>query len=344
MIQRVIDRYKRIRTNALLARNYNGQYAFVGMGQHSLNNLYPVLDYLRVPLKYICVTSDEKARLIERKFHGVNATTSIDDILKDDTVKGVFVSATPSAHFPIAKKVLQHGKSLFIEKPPCSSVDELTELVRLSGQHPESTVTVGLQKRYAPCIRILKKRLDAKGVISYSMRYCTGSYPEGNALYDLFIHPIDLAVYLFGEASVIACEKVGNGSYILMLKHRSIVGTMELSTDYSWNGATETLSVCTKKGIYNLSQMEELTFAPKQQTIVGIPLEKVMHRNRTVEYLYDRNNFVPVIANNQIYTQGFYDEIKSFVESVESGKKLSESNFETLTATYKLIDTISKFE
>ena len=112
MIQGLINRYKRLRTERFLDQRCQYEYAFVGMGQHSLSNLYPVLHYLQVPLKYICVTSEQKARLIERKFNGVKATSSLDSVLSDDTVHGVFVAASPSAHFQIASKVLASGKSL----------------------------------------------------------------------------------------------------------------------------------------------------------------------------------------------------------------------------------------
>ena len=61
MIKQLINRYKRLRTEHFLAQTYQYSYAFVGMGQHSLTNLYPVLHYLGVPLKYICVTSERKA-------------------------------------------------------------------------------------------------------------------------------------------------------------------------------------------------------------------------------------------------------------------------------------------
>ena len=118
MIQAAINRYKRMRTERFLRQTYQYQYAFVGMGQHSLTNLYPVLHYLGLPLKYICVTSGRKAKLIEQKYPHVIATTSLDEILNDKAVKGVFVSASPSAHFSIASQVLQSRKSLFIEKPP----------------------------------------------------------------------------------------------------------------------------------------------------------------------------------------------------------------------------------
>ena len=61
MKQQIINRYKRLRTEQYLCRTYRNDYAFVGMGQHALTNLYPVLHHLGVPLKYICVRSERKA-------------------------------------------------------------------------------------------------------------------------------------------------------------------------------------------------------------------------------------------------------------------------------------------
>jgi virulence factor len=271
MIQQLIDRYKRLRTERLLAQTYHHSYAFVGMGQHSLTNLYPVLHYLSVPLKYICVTSDRKALLIERKFPQVKATTSLDDILADDAVKGVLVSTSPAAHFSIASRVLQSGKSLFMEKPPCQTLQELDALIDKQRLYGSPVAMVGLQKRYAPAVQILRKRLDKEHLISYDLHYLTGNYPEGNALLDLYIHPLDFVCHLFGKPEILVCQQVASSSYILMLRHPHIVGTLELSTSYTWTSAGESLKVCTSKGIYRLSQMELLTFEPKHYSILGIP-------------------------------------------------------------------------
>jgi virulence factor len=153
MIPTLIEKYKRLRTEQYLAQTYQYSYAFVGMGQHSLVNLYPVLHYLGVPLKRVCVTSERKARLIRRKHPHVMTTTSLGDILNDETVKGVFVSASPSAHFSIASQVLKSGKSLFIEKPPCQTLQELDALIELQKLQGDTSVAmVGLQKRYAPAV------------------------------------------------------------------------------------------------------------------------------------------------------------------------------------------------
>ena len=336
-MQQLIDRYKHLRTECFLAQTYQCSYAFVGMGQHSLTNLYPVLHYLGVPLKYICVTSERKAQLIERKFPHVKATTSLDMILNDDEVKGVLVSASPSAHFSIASQILKSGKSLFIEKPPCQSLQELDALIdkqRLYGLH---VAMVGLQKRYAPTVQILRKRLRKEHLISYDLHYLTGNYPEGDALLDLFIHPLDLVINLFGKPEIIVCQQVAPASYILMLSHPHIVGTLELSTAYTWTSAEESLKICTSKGIYRLSQMEQLTFEPKPSTILGIPIEKIHPHNKNIEYLYVLNNFIPVFPNNQIYSQGYFNEIQAYVDAVECKHYRVLTDLQSVRTVYEII-------
>ena len=317
MIQALINRYKQMCTERFLRQTYQYQYAFVGMGQHSLTNLYPVLHYLGVPLKYICVTSERKARLIEQKFPDVKATTSLNEILNDEAVKGIFVSASPTAHFSIASQVLRSGKSLFIEKPPCRTLEELDTLIDLKRLHGSPGVMVGLQKRYAPAIQLLKKRLNKEHLINYDLHYLTGVYPEGDALLDLYIHPLDLVCFLFGKPEILAYRQIAEGSYILMLRHPHIVGTLELSTAYSWTDAEESLKVCTRSGIYRLSQMEELSFTPSSRTVSGFPMEKLRPHKTTVEYLYQNISFTPILSANRVYSQGYYNELATFVEAVE---------------------------
>ena len=353
MIQELINRYKRMRTERFLHQTYQYQYAFVGMGQHSLTNLYPVLHYLGVPLKYICVTSARKARLIEQKFPDVKATTSPGEILNDDTVKGIFVSASPSAHFSLASQVLRSGKSLFIEKPPCrtsAELDTLIDLQRLHGipEHRSPTrslspvVMVGLQKRYAPAIQLLKMRLSKERLINYDLHYLTGAYPEGDALLDLYIHPLDLVCFLFGKPEILACRQIAKDSYILMLRHPHVVGTLELSTAYSWSDAEESLKVCTCSGSYRLSKMEELSFTPSSRTVSGIPMEKLRPHKKTVEYLYQNNSFTPILSANQVYSQGYYNELATFVEAVERHNSHVISTLGTIKDTYRLMDNLKR--
>ena len=342
MIQQLINRYKRMRTERYLNETYRCQYAFVGMGQHSLTNLYPVLQhYLQVPLKYICVTSERKARLIKHKFKGIKATTKLDEVLNDEDVKGVLVAASPSAHFSIASRVLQSGKSLFIEKPPCQSLEQLQELIELQRDFGSRVAMVGLQQRYAPAVQILKRRLKGERLLNYDLHYLTGAYPEGNALLDLYIHPIDLATWLFGKAEIVSYIEIDEHSYILMLRHQHIVGTIELSTCHSWLDARQSLTVHTRSGNFHLGQCEELSHVPKQAVIAGVPIEKLFHHHQSIEYLYRHNGFSPTIVCNNIYTQGFFQEVSTFINAVEGKEANVLTNLQSIEPTLKLIDRIS---
>ncbi len=341
-LNKIIERYNFIRSMNWLQSIYTDKYAFVGLGNHSISNLYPVLDYLRVELKYICCKSADKIPLIMRKWKNVQATTSFEDMLSDREIKGVFVSVSPNAHFEMARQVLASGKALFIEKPPCLSLAELKQLMDLE----QSFVMAGMQKRYAPATKILAKRLKKETLLTYNMRYLTGGYPEGNPLTDLFIHPLDYVCCLFGKAEIRSCEYIQgkNGvTLLLALRHEAVTGILELSTACSWQNANETLTVNTERGIYELVRMETLTFTPKQGQVFGIPLEKVMRRSAITEILFSRNNSVPTTVNNQIYTQGYFDEIKFFVEAVQKGSLSAPySGFHSMYNTYVLIDAIDK--
>ena len=347
-LDNIIDRYRRIRSMRELQYTYTQQYALVGFGNHCANNLLPVIQYLQLPLKYICCTSEKKAELISQKYRGVKGTTSLQDILLDDTISGVFVAANPHSHFLIATEVIKAGKSLFIEKPPCEDKRELKALTDTVKLYGSKHIVVGLQRRFAPATQILQKRLRIGRGRHYHYRYLTGLYPEGDALLDLFIHPLDYVTFLFGKARVKAAEEMrskdGTQTLFLMLEHQGITGMLELSTDYSWQDAQEQLSISTDKGQYVLDRMERLDFSPRHSAIWGIPLEKVFQNNATVVSLYGRNGFVPTVGNNHIVSQGFFSEIQAFADMVENRCEDNHAFcLESVKHVYSLMAEIKKY-
>lgn len=323
LIDNVINRWRAQRNRKMLQLPYTAKYAFVGVGSHALQNLYPVLQYLGVKLKYICCMSSNKLPLIEERF-GVIATTSLEIILNDSEVKGVFVCTSPQSHYDLCSRVIKSGKYLFIEKPPCRTLQQLEELIA-ADMHQK--VMVGMQKRYSPLIETLKDRLTKTDIISYILTYHTGAYPEGDPLTDLFIHPVDMVSYLFGGAKKISIQHSDQNHAVTtqgLLSHDNIKGFIELSTAYSWTNSEELLRVNTTSGEYRLNQMEKLLYIPHPKKIIGIPVDKLGLFSTSEQILMERNNFNPIKENNQLYTQGFFSEIKAFLNMVEhSGKNVS---------------------
>lgn len=337
-IESGIKRWRSQRNRKMLQSPYSAKYAFVGVGSHALQNLYPVLQYLGIRLKYICCKTPDKLALIERRF-GVTATTSLDTILNDTEVKGVFVCTSPQSHYEICARVIESGKYLFVEKPPCQTLDQLERLIATDIRQ---NVMIGMQKRYSPLIQSLKKQLSKNDPISYTLLYHAGAYPEGNPFTDLFIHPVDLTLFLFGNAEIKSFHKIDKNETTTiqaLLSHGKVKGFIELSTAYSWTDSEESLNVNTQTGEYRLQQMERLCHYPHPKRIAGIPLEKLGLFTNKEQILMERNNFNPLVTNNQLYTQGFLSEIRAFAEMVEHSGENS-SPLSSLLITYKLLSLL----
>lgn len=339
-LDNLIQRFRSVRNRRLLQAQYSGQYAFVGVGSHAMQNLYPVLQYLGINLKYICCKNPDKIPLIERRF-SVTATTSLDTILNDNDIKGIFVCTSPSSHYHICSRIIESGKYIFVEKPPCTSLAQLEAMIAADSNHK---VMVGMQKRYSPYINILEKRLSKCNPISYTLSYHTGAYPEGDAVTDLYIHPIHTALHLFGNAEISGLQRVdkdGANTIQLLLSHGNVKGFVELSTAHSWSGPEESLRINTDCGEFRLEQMERLMYYPHPRKFAGIPIEKIGLYNSEIQILARRNNFNPLAVNNQLYSQGFLSEITAFANMVERSRP-NHTPLTSLLPTYHLLTAIKQ--
>ncbi len=343
--QRLIDRYKHYRKQSFLnyASRYQHQYAFVGAGSHSIENLYPCLDYLRVPLKYICTRNAKTATKMAQRYAGAVGTAVFEDVVTDPDVRGVFIAAHPSVHFDLTAQALRQGKAVFVEKPPCRTRDELVQMHRLV-EETDGLCLIGLQRRYAPVYRALRKHL--KHPHTYTMRYVTGSYPEGDALLDLFIHPLDAVIALFGAVASVTARRAGSKdrhTAFLLAEHESgVLGSLELSTAYTWQSAAEQVTVNARRGVYTLEDTLRLTYTTKPSQIAGIPLEKVSARVPRVEVLFQASSFVPTATSNAVVTHGYFGEIEAFLGCVEEGRPLNRSAPSDLMPTYALLDEVRR--
>lgn len=339
-MKKVIERYKQIRKHTTLEKKLNHSYAFIGMGSHALQNLYPVLDYLHVPLKYIVTRSEKSARIAQNTYPNCEGTTDLNKVLTDKSIKGVFICTTPTSHYDLVAKSLSAGKHVFVEKPPCTSLEALDILIEIQKKQSVEAF-VGLQRRYSPAFSILKSKL--KNTNHYIYRYATGAYPAGDALFELFIHPIDALNFLFGKANVKSCLRSKN-TYLLNIEHENgIIGNIELSADYSWKESFEYLSINTDNGVFIFNGLDSLVFQKKPKVVAGIPVEKIGVHTSQHTFLFYRNTFIPNIQNNDLFVHGFYNELKSFVEFCESeseSEKLNKPGLLSIKETFVLLEKI----
>lgn len=148
----------------------------------------------------------------QQKFPGVKTERSLDELLRDDALELVIVNTPNYTHYDYAKKALQAGKHVVVEKPFVATAAEGEELIALAKER-NRILSVYQNRRYDSDYRTIKKILDEgwlgdlveaefhfdryKEELS-PKRHKETPGPGTGALYDLGSHILDQALQLFG--------------------------------------------------------------------------------------------------------------------------------------------------
>src|SRR5206468_1953834 len=112
---------------------------------------------------HLAAVADPSAKVLKEvkaAYKGVRATTRFDDLLLDRKIKAVALAAPAAEHYTLARKALEAGKDVFVEKPLALRVPEAEELVELARRH-KRVLMVGHILEYHPAILKLKELVDA---------------------------------------------------------------------------------------------------------------------------------------------------------------------------------------
>ncbi len=137
------------------------------------------------------------------RYPSARTAADIEEALADETVDAVAVATPVPTHYELAKKALQAGKHVFVEKPPAmrgEEMEELLELARAGGR----VLMPGHLLLYHPGIRKVKELMDAGelGDVAciYGNRQNLGVIRSNeNALWSLGVHDLSVILWLLGE-------------------------------------------------------------------------------------------------------------------------------------------------
>jgi predicted dehydrogenase len=97
---------------------------------------------------------------VQEKTGATSATADYQDLLKNDDIQAIIISATPEVtHYPFARECLQSGKHLFLEKPLALTLTQADELVALSKAN-NLKFTIGYSQRFNPKFAYVRQCLD----------------------------------------------------------------------------------------------------------------------------------------------------------------------------------------
>ena len=180
-----------------------GMVGLGGWGKNLLRNFggLPESD-----LRWACDADDQVRARYAPAHPATRFTASLDDLLDDPELEAVVVATPVPTHFELARRALEAGKHVMVEKPMtwrASEARELREIVRSSGR----TLMVGHLLRFHPGVDKLRELIDT-GELG-DVRYVYGNRlnlgvirADENALWSLGVHDISVVLHLIDDEPV----------------------------------------------------------------------------------------------------------------------------------------------
>jgi predicted dehydrogenase len=178
--------------------------AQVGLGQWG-RNLVRNFDDL-ADLAWLCDLDDERRADLAQRYPSAQMTSSFDEVLADDSVEAVVVATPVPTHYDLARRALEAGKHVFVEKPPAMRGSEMEELCELAEERGR-VLMPGHLLLYHPGVQKLKEIVDSGELgdvlYVYGNRQNLGTFRTNeNALWSLGVHDLSVLLYLIQEEPV----------------------------------------------------------------------------------------------------------------------------------------------
>ena len=175
--------------------------AQVGLGQWG-KNLARNFDQL-AELLWLCDLDDERRAEAAQSYPAAQVTSSFDDVLADESVEAVVVATPVPTHYELARRTLEAGKHVFVEKPPAMRGAEMEELCELAEER-NLVLMPGHLLLYHPGVQKLKEIVDSgelgEVLYVYGNRQNLGTFRTNeNALWSLGVHDLSVLLYLIDE-------------------------------------------------------------------------------------------------------------------------------------------------
>jgi len=175
--------------------------ALIGAGYWGKNILL-TLNKLGL-IKTVCEKRTDLAEKIKKDYPGLKVMTDIEEVLKDEEIKGVVIATPAKTHYDIAKTILKAGRDVFVEKPIALKAEEAEDLLKMAESQKNILMTDSTFV-YHPAIRKMKS-LVREGAIGdiyhiHSTRLNLGIVrSEENALWSLAPHDVSLIIDIMGQ-------------------------------------------------------------------------------------------------------------------------------------------------
>jgi predicted dehydrogenase len=151
----------------------------------------------------VCDKSDKSLRRAQQAYPELRVSSNADDLLTATDIDAIAVVTPVWTHFELAKKALENGKHVFVEKPFTSSTAQAEELIELA-ERKNLKIMVDHTFLFTGAVRKIRGLIDdgTLGPLYYydSTRVNLGLFQHDvNVIWDLAPHDLSIMDYLITE-------------------------------------------------------------------------------------------------------------------------------------------------
>ncbi len=275
---------------------------------------------------------------------GVTAFKDIESLI--DAVDIIDIVTPTTTHFYLAKRAIQKGKHLFIEKPITHTVEEAEQLLELTQKHGVK-VQVGHVERFNPALLAIDaKELNPKFIEAHRLAIFNPRGTDVSVVLDLMIHDIDIIL------SVIKSEVVSihaNGVAVVSPTPDIANARLEFANGAVANITTSRISMkqMRKVRLFQKDAYISLDFLEKQAQVIRMfdkddgavaQLDNLMELQTADSTKYIHIDMPPIEPSNAIKM-----ELETFADSIENNtrpKVSIEDGYNALKVAYGIIAEI----
>lgn len=189
--------------------------SFVGAGNYATAVLIPAFKDAGAHLRSVASVAGVSGLHAARKFGFDETTTDSQRLFSDDNTSAIIITTQHDSHARLVLQALEGGKHIFVEKPLCLTLSELSEIESAYAKAyispiPTPILMVGFNRRFAPQIQKMKQLLcEVTGPKSFVMTVNAGAIPTehwtqdakagGGRIIGEACHFIDLLRFMAGS-------------------------------------------------------------------------------------------------------------------------------------------------
>ena len=175
----------------------------IGCGYWGPNLIRNFMSSPATQLLWICDADINKTARIAKTYPHLKVTANPDDLFLAPEIDAVAIATPVFSHYQLARKALEHGKHVLVEKPLASSVAEGQELIDLA-ERKKLVLMCDHTFCYTGAVRKIKEIIqsgDIGNILYYdSIRINLGLFQHDvNVIWDLAVHDLAIVDYLLEQ-------------------------------------------------------------------------------------------------------------------------------------------------